>query len=105
MAFEKGQSGNPGGRPKTVARVRKWAGRHTRAAIRVLSEIMEDTGQHPAARVAAARELLDRAHGKPMQAHELSGTDGGPIQTEQVERLTAEQLQRVIEATTEPVTH
>jgi hypothetical protein len=31
-------------------------------------------------RLAAARELLDRAYGRPMQATEVSGPDGGPVQ-------------------------
>ncbi|HWT24524.1 MAG TPA: hypothetical protein VN213_13545 [Solirubrobacteraceae bacterium] len=32
-----------------------------------------------AIRIAAARELLDRAYGKPRQATEVTGPDGGPI--------------------------
>ncbi len=34
-----------------------------------------------AARVAAAKEMLERAYGKSKQAIELSGKDGSPIQT------------------------
>lgn len=35
-----------------------------------------------AARVAAAQAILDRGWGKPAQSMELSGPEGGPIQTE-----------------------
>lgn len=35
-------------------------------------------------RLKALRELLDRSHGKPKQATEISGPDGGPIPTEPV---------------------
>jgi hypothetical protein len=34
--------------------------------------------------LAAANALLDRGYGRPAQAVEMSGKDGGPIQTEEV---------------------
>lgn len=37
---------------------------------------IEDLG----AQIAAARELLDRVYGKPKQATEVTGADGGPIE-------------------------
>lgn len=76
--FEKGQSGNPGGRPKEVGHVRELARAHTDAAIRTLTEIHGDVSQPAPARVAAAQALLDRAWGKPSQA--IGGAeDLGPV--------------------------
>ena len=63
--FQKGNPGNPGGRPKTVGYVRELAGQQTEAAIRTLAEICGREDLPPAARVAAANSLLDRAYGRP----------------------------------------
>ena len=62
MPFEKGQSGNPGGRPKVVAEVKELARAHTGEAIETLVSIMTNPKSAPAARVSAANALLDRGH-------------------------------------------
>src|SRR4051794_15528778 len=67
MAFKKGVSGNPGGRPKVMAPIRDLARAHSAAAIEALASIVQDIDAPPAARVAAATALLDRAYGKPTQ--------------------------------------
>ena len=36
-----------------------------------------------AAMMNAAERMLDRVHGKPKQQTEITGADGGPVQTEQ----------------------
>ena len=41
--FKKGQSGNPGGRPKVVAEVKELARAHTGEAIETLVSIMTNT--------------------------------------------------------------
>jgi hypothetical protein len=65
--FQKGQSGNPGGRPKVVAEVKELARAHTSEAVKTLVSIMNDPKCPPAARVSAANALLDRGYGKPPQ--------------------------------------
>jgi hypothetical protein len=63
--FKKGQSGNPGGRPKAIAEVKELARAHTAEAIQTLVSIMTNPKSAPAARVSAANALLDRGYGKP----------------------------------------
>jgi len=65
--FQKGQSGNPGGRPKEIAEVKELAREHMPAAIEALVSIMNNTKASDAARVSAANALLDRGYGKPPQ--------------------------------------
>ena len=72
--FQKGQSGNPGGRPKAIAEVKQLAREHTADAIQTLVSIMSDSKSPPAARVSAANTLLDRAYGKPPQ--HITGENG-----------------------------
>ena len=74
--FQKGQSGNPGGRPKVVAEVKELAREHTAEAIETLVSIMTNTKSAPAAQVSAANSLLDRGYGKPPQ--HVTG-EGGPV--------------------------
>ena len=67
MPFKKGQSGNPGGRPKVVGEVQELAREHSTEAIATLAAIMRDKKAPPAARAMASNSILDRAYGKPPQ--------------------------------------
>lgn len=79
MPFAKGQSGNPGGRPKLVGKVRELAQEKGEAALRLLIEIMENTNEPTETRIKAAEKVLDRGFGRPAQA--VTGEDGeGPAQ-------------------------
>ena len=60
--FQRGSSGNPGGRPKTNPIVKALALKNSKRAMERIIELIEDED----ARVAlmAAKEVLDRAYGK-----------------------------------------
>lgn len=89
-SFKPGRSGNPTGlpnKPETIARLKVEADAKAIAksygedAINALVEIMNNKAISAAARVSAATSLLDRGYGRPAQAVEMTGRDGGPIET------------------------
>ena len=65
--FQKGQSGNPGGRPKESQELKLLAQSKTEEAVKTLASIMSSKKSPAAARVSAACALLDRGYGKPTQ--------------------------------------
>jgi hypothetical protein len=98
--FQKGVSGNPGGRPaKPIEQraieidVRRYAKGFGREMVDKLVELArgklnigEDNQGNakyvpvaPATQLTAAEALLDRGYGRPAQAIELAGKAGGPI--------------------------
>jgi hypothetical protein len=83
--FQRGRSGNPGGRPKRsatveahkiIADVKAAARELTPQALGTLQEIMEDKKAPPAARVTAATEILSRGWGRPATRLEAEAGNG-----------------------------
>jgi hypothetical protein len=72
MPFEKGKSGNPGGRPKENEEIKALAIKHCPKAIERLAVLMDDENSRTA--VAACTAMLDRGLGKPAQSIEHSGS-------------------------------
>lgn len=75
MPFVKGQSGNPGGKPKELKGVIMQARRMSPLALRELKAILNDPESGKQAKIGAAQVILDRAWGRPKQdgSMELSG--------------------------------
>jgi hypothetical protein len=95
MKFEKGKSGNPGGRPKSKE-LRELCRTYTEDAVKELGRLaLKAKGQMT--RVVAIRELLDRAYGRPMQAIDVVHDDAQPAH-EQQRKLTPPEVEAGIGA-------
>ena len=86
-------AGRPKGRKDkaTVAQLatlEELAKAHTETALNTLVRIAKK-GESEAAQVSAANALLDRGYGRPKQAMEHTGKDGGPIETKEVSARNA----------------
>jgi len=66
--WQKGQSGNPGGRPKVIGDLQEQARQWAPEALEALREVATSKDAPPSARVSAAVALLDRGYGKPAQS-------------------------------------
>ena len=74
MGFQKGQGGRPkGARNKAAGVVKALAQKHGPECIKALA-VLAKSAESEQARIAAMRELLDRAYGKPAQA--ITDADG-----------------------------
>lgn len=71
---------------KATADIKALAQVHASEAIATLANILMSS-ESDTARIAAAKELLDRGYGKAMQGVELTGKDGMPVEFKQIERV------------------
>lgn len=86
MPWEKGQSGNPKGRPKKDVFIQELAQAHTEEAIKTLALVMRNGEGRE--RVAASIALLDRGWGKPAQQQIISGDQDNPLNVvSKIERI------------------
>ena len=96
MGFQKGQSGNPGGRPKALTpdgkTLSELAREHTAEAVQALVGVLRDGEASHAAIVSAATAILDRAYGRPQQSMslELKQDEGAAAALEAARKRAAE---------------
>lgn len=89
-----GAGRKPGAVSKAKRQLSEMAKDHAEAALKTLADIAK-SGTSESARVSAATALLDRAFGRPMQSHEHSGPNGGPIQSVDLTNTSNEDLERL----------
>lgn len=65
-----------GTRNKATADIKAIAQPYGQEAVTTLAQIMRSAEHPPAARVSAAKELLDRGFGKPQQSIDHTSVDG-----------------------------
>jgi hypothetical protein len=86
--FQPGQSGNPGGGPKGVARtVREVCGGSPLELAQILLGIARDKNARKADRIHAIQELMDRGWGKAPAFALIEGAD--PLELDEVSEAIA----------------
>lgn len=78
--FKKGQSGNPGGRPKLPEEFVELARSRSVDALNYLIDAINDENLPPNARIRAAETIIAYGYGKPSQSIDLSGRDNKAIE-------------------------
>jgi hypothetical protein len=85
--FRKGESGNPGGRPKLPAEMREIFHEKAPEAFEILCKHLH--ASDPRVSVAAATQILDRAYGRPIQSIDTTITENEHIRYVEVQRKSA----------------
>lgn len=70
--FVKGQSGNPGGKPKELAEIIHLAKAASPDAMAKIVEIMRNPATPPNVALDAAERVLNRAYGKPKESVDMT---------------------------------
>jgi Family of unknown function (DUF5681) len=95
--FVKGQSGNPGGRPKTgFGALLREETRDGAELAEFMLDVFRGKRRSLKLRMEAATWIADRAFGRPIQATEVSGPDSGPVvvaKAPDLSKLTCEELE------------
>lgn len=96
-------AGRPKGSKDKVARKKRealgeMARAYTDQAIEALLDVAKNGQDGP--RVSAATALLDRGWGRPVQAMEHSGPDGGPVETVDWNKVDTDTMRKLMAART-----
>jgi Family of unknown function (DUF5681) len=92
--FQKGQSGNPGGRKKLPEELKASIAEAGARALEVLQDLMEHS-KEDGVRLRAAVELKDTAYGRPRQSTEISGSlNLGEMSDEELREAIRKELGR-----------
>lgn len=76
--FKKGQSGNPGGRPKVAGEVRDYIRKHTIEAVDKVLKLMRKS-RSEWIQLEAAKGLIEQGIGKPPQGIHIEDPDGAAL--------------------------
>ncbi len=83
--FQKGKSGNPGGRPKVNPQFRLGLEKLEPIALKVLGDGLKSADEK--IQVACMKEVFDRLYGRPAQSMEIGGKpDAPPVAVEFIDR-------------------
>ena len=95
MPFEKGKSGNPGGLTSRDQAIKRRLGLLTFKAVAALERVLDDDAATHGERLAAAREVFDRAIGKAKQQATISVEHGPNAHLAALLGLTAKTVERL----------
>lgn len=94
--WKPGQSGNPAGRPRGIARtVRERCGGDPELLVDILLSVAQDETQRASDRTNAARALIEHGWGKPPAFAAIEGAD--PLELDEISEAIAAVVARLTE--------